>query len=136
MPSVSIVMPFFNVEEYIEECLTSVLAQDFGDYEIILVDDASQDGSRAVAERFVAVDSRIRIVTHPKNGGLGAARNTGIRHARGDYILFVDSDDLMSGPESLSALMQSALKTGCKVVVGSCDSLSADGSVREYDREY
>ena len=81
-PLLSIVLPIYNVEEYLEECLDSIAAQSFSDYELLVVDDGSPDGSRAIAERYAGSDRRIRIITR-ENGGLGAARNTGFREAAG-----------------------------------------------------
>lgn len=90
----SIIIPMYNVEMYIEECLLSCLKQDFSacNYEIIVVNDGSPDGSLAIAERVASTASNIHIISQP-NGGLSAARNTGVRHAKGDYLWFVDSDD-------------------------------------------
>ncbi len=91
----SIIIPVYNVELYLRECLDSVLAQTCGDWEAVCVDDGSTDGSAAILAEYAAQDSRFRIVTQP-NSGLSAARNTGLDHARGDYILFLDSDDWLS----------------------------------------
>jgi CDP-glycerol glycerophosphotransferase len=77
MPKISVVVPVYNVEDYLDECLTSVERQTVRDLEILIVDDGSTDASAAIAQRHAAQDERIRIVTRP-NGGLGAARNTGI----------------------------------------------------------
>ena len=77
-PEISVIVPFYNVEQYLAECLDSLLGQSYGDFEVLLVDDGSPDGSRAIADRYAAQDSRFRLVTRP-NGGLGAARNTGPR---------------------------------------------------------
>ena len=80
-PAISVIVPFYNVEQYLADCLDSILAQDFSDLEVLLVDDGSPDGSRAIAQAYVEQDARVRLVTR-ENGGLGAARNTGVRHAR------------------------------------------------------
>lgn len=88
----SIVVPAYNVEAYLGECLTSLREQLYGHFEIIVVDDSSPDGSRAVAESHAAQDKRVRVVTRP-NGGLSAARNTGVEHAVGEFLTFVDADD-------------------------------------------
>ena len=98
----SIIIPVYNVEPYLRECLDSVLAQTFPDWEAVCVDDGSTDGSAAILADYAARDSRIRIVTQP-NGGLSAARNTGLDYARGDYILFLDSDDWL-GHKALEIL--------------------------------
>lgn len=122
-PAVSVIVPFYNVEEYFEECLESIAAQNFRDFEALLVDDGSLDGSLAIAQRFVERDGRFRIITRP-NGGLGAARNTGVRAARGRYLTFVDSDDALP-VGALWALISSARRSGSDIVVG---------SVRRFDR--
>ena len=88
----SVVIPVYNVKEYLERCVTSVLNQPCADYEMILVDDGSTDGSGALCDRLALRSPKIRVI-HQKNGGLGAARNTGIEHALGDYLVFIDSDD-------------------------------------------
>ena len=116
-PTVSIIVPIYNVEQYLAECLDSIAAQTFGGYEVLVVDDGSPDGSRAIAEQYAAADPRIRVIVR-ENGGLGAARNTGIEHARGRFLTFVDSDDLLP-PNALQALVGSATRTGSDVVVGS-----------------
>ena len=88
----SIIIPVYNVEPYLCECLDSVLAQTCGDWEAVCVDDGSTDGSAAILAEYATRDSRFHIITQP-NSGLSAARNTGLDHAKGDYILFLDSDD-------------------------------------------
>lgn len=95
-PRLSIVVPVYNVELYLDECLESIAAQTFGDFEAILVDDGSTDTSAVIAKAFAARDKRFRVVMQ-ENAGLGAARNVGARHAHPDseYLAFVDSDDTM-----------------------------------------
>ena len=92
MPLISVVIPVYNVEKYLTECLDSVLAQTLGDIEIICVNDGSADGSPAILEAFAKRDDRISVLSQP-NRGLSAARNAGVEKVRGGYILFVDSDD-------------------------------------------
>lgn len=89
---VSIVIPVYNVEKYLGICLDSVLAQQFTNFEAILVDDGSTDGSPAICDEYAGKDSRFRVI-HQQNGGLSHARNTGAKSAAGDYIFFLDSDD-------------------------------------------
>jgi glycosyltransferase involved in cell wall biosynthesis len=92
MPSLSIVIPVFEAEEYLSGCLDTIVGG--GDrLEIVIVDDCSPDGSRAVAERYAAADERIRVITTPENAGSGPARNFGLAQAKGDYVWFVDADD-------------------------------------------
>jgi glycosyltransferase involved in cell wall biosynthesis len=93
MPKISLVVPIYNVESYIEKCLISIKVQSFKDFECICVDDCGNDNSIAIAQNFVDIDSRFKIVHHDKNRGLSAARNTGIENAKGELIVFVDSDD-------------------------------------------
>ncbi len=91
-PKISIIVPIYNVERYLRECLDSILAQTFGDWECILVDDGSPDGCPQICDEYAARDPRFRVI-HRANGGLSAARNSGLRVAQGKYIGFVDSDD-------------------------------------------
>ena len=95
---ISLIIPVYNVEKYIEKCLLSCLEQDIpqSDYEIIVVNDGSPDGSLAIAERIAATATNITVVSQ-ENGGLSAARNTGLKIAKGDYIWFIDSDDTIKG---------------------------------------
>ncbi len=88
----SIIIPVHNVERYLEQCVRSVLGQTFGDFEVILVDDGSTDSSGKLCDTFASRDARVHVI-HQPNAGLSAARNTGINHASGDYILFMDGDD-------------------------------------------
>ncbi|MCI2255194.1 glycosyltransferase [Domibacillus sp. PGB-M46] len=92
MPKISIIVPIYNVEQYLKKCVDSILAQTFQDYEIILVNDGSTDACGEICDDYINKDSRIRVI-HKKNGGLADARNTGINAANGDYLGFVDSDD-------------------------------------------
>ncbi len=91
MPRISVIVPVYNVEEYLPRCVKSILSQSFSDFELLLVDDASTDGSLAVAQGFCS-DPRVRVFSKP-HGGLGDTRNYGVALACGKYLLFVDSDD-------------------------------------------
>lgn len=91
MPKVSVIMPVYNVERFVADAVSSVLAQSFEDFELLIVDDQSPDGSMDICKGFE--DPRIRIIHHSRNKGLAGARNTGIRHARGEFLAFLDSDD-------------------------------------------
>lgn len=95
MPLVSVIIPIYNVEKYLKRCLDSVVGQTYHNLEIILVNDGSTDGSREICQRYAQNDSRIRLFTQ-ENQGLSAARNTGLDHMNGEYIVFVDSDDYIS----------------------------------------
>ncbi|MEG2533508.1 MAG: glycosyltransferase family 2 protein [Gordonibacter sp.] len=112
MPCISVIVPVYNVEEYLALCLSSVRNQSLRDLEIICVNDGSTDSSGDLLDLFSAVDARIRIV-EKKNGGLSSARNIGIEAARGDYIMFVDSDDLLE-------------ENACESVVAAFEGSGAD----------
>lgn len=94
LPKVSILVPIYNVEKYLRRCIDSVLAQDFTDYELILVDDGSPDGCPKICDEYVQRDDRIKVV-HKENGGLVSARLAGFQEARGEYLMFLDSDDYL-----------------------------------------
>ncbi|MDO4649225.1 MAG: glycosyltransferase, partial [Eubacteriales bacterium] len=92
-PLVSVIVPVYNVERYLSECLDSVLKQTYKNYEVVCVNDGSTDGSVKILEEYASKDARIRILSQ-ENGGLSAARNHGLKEAKGKYLLFLDSDDL------------------------------------------
>ena len=93
MPKVSVIVPIYNVREYLKGCLESVAAQTLQDFECICVDDGSTDTSGQIADKFAAQHSKNFFVIHKKNGGLSSARNAGLRQATGEYVFFLDSDD-------------------------------------------
>ena len=115
IPQISVVIPMYNVENYVGECLDSLLGQTFQDFEVIIIDDASPDNSYEICKKLYGVNEKVRIIRHEKNQGLGPARNTGIENARGKYIYFVDSDDAIL-PKALEILFNVAEKTGADVV--------------------
>ena len=91
---ISIVVPVYNAEDYLEACVGSVLKQNFKDFELILVDDGSRDGSLEICRSYAAVDERVRVISK-NNCGVSSARNAGMSHACGEYVLFLDSDDML-----------------------------------------
>lgn len=95
MPKISIIVPVYNVEKYLEKCVRSILAQTFTDFELILVDDGSPDSSGAMCDQFAKQDERVKVI-HKENGGLSDARNAGIEIATGEYLGFIDSDDYIA----------------------------------------
>ncbi len=97
---ISIITPAYNAEEFIAETILSVQKQTFGDFEMIIVDDCSTDNTYEIVKEAAAADSRIKVIRHRKNSGVAAARNTALDAAKGDYIAFLDSDDLWL-PEKL-----------------------------------
>ena len=114
---VSIVVPVYNVEKFIEECLNSVLAQTYQSYEIVLVNDGSTDNSLEICCKFQKQDSRVKVFSKV-NGGLSSARNYGITKSTGEYIIFLDPDDYWINPTALEQLVKVANETKCDVVRG------------------
>lgn len=115
MPKFSVVVPVYNAEKYIKKCVESVLSQSEGDFELILVNDGSTDGSGALCDGFALADSRIKVIHQPNSGPI-AARKNGVENASGDYILFLDSDDywLDGAFEKLSASID---RFGCDMLI-------------------
>jgi glycosyltransferase involved in cell wall biosynthesis len=122
MPSVSVIIPTYNREKYIERAIRSVQAQDFPNIEIIVVDDGSTDNTSQVVKKIATVDSRISLVVHEKSKGAQVARNTGIRNAKGERIAFLDSDDEWL-PGSLSKRLCAVEKQKADVVYSACLSV-------------
>lgn len=104
-PKISVIVPVYNVEKYLRRCVDSILAQTFSDFELLLVDDGSPDNSGAICDHYVKHDSRIRVI-HKSNAGVSSARNIGLDLARGEWIIFVDSDDMIE-----KAYLQSAINS-------------------------
>lgn len=107
----SIIIPVYNVEPYLRECLDSVLRQTYSDWEAICVNDGSTDSSARILQEYTSRDNRIKVITQP-NGGLSAARNTGLDNATGDYLLFLDSDDWLE-PNALEVINNALPTTHC-----------------------
>lgn len=106
-PAISVIIPFYNVAQYIEECINSVLTQDMDNVEILLIDDCGSDESMSIASKIkdeYTGDKSIKIMRHTKNRGQAAGRNTGVENAKGDYIFFIDSDDFLIDNSTLSKL--------------------------------
>ena len=114
---VSIIVPVYNLEKYIEKCVRSLLQQTYTNVEIILVDDGSRDESGEICDRLASEDSRIKVI-HKENGGLSSARNCGIENATGEYIMFVDGDDFIS--ELMVEKLYVALKDNCADISVCC----------------
>ncbi len=113
-PLVSIIVPVYNVEQYIDECLDSIKQQTYKNLEIIVVEDCSTDSSLQMLQSHLD-DKRIKLIQHHKNGGLSAARNTGIKAATGEYLMFVDSDDIIDS-NLISVCLDCALQKNADVI--------------------
>lgn len=125
MPKVTAVVPVYNVENYIEKCAASVLGQTHQDLELLLIDDGSTDGSGPTCDRLAAADPRVRVI-HQENRGLGGARNTGIENARGEWIVFSDSDDWLE-PEVIERALAAAGHTNSDMAVFAFRSVDEQG---------
>ena len=111
----SIIIPVSNVEKYLRECIDSILIQTFTDFEVILVDDGSKDGSPLICDEYVEKDNRIKVI-HKQNGGLSDARNVGTSEAKGKYIVYIDSDDYYDDNQFLEKVYDKAVKTNGDVI--------------------
>ncbi len=107
MAEVSIIVPVYQVEKYIRQCVDSILAQTFTDFELILVDDGSKDKSDQICDEYAVIDQRVKVI-HKENGGAADTRNIGLDHAVGNYIMFIDSDDYID-PTMLECLYKNIL---------------------------
>jgi CDP-glycerol glycerophosphotransferase len=125
-PQLSIILPVYNVESFLPECLDSILGQDFSDFELIVVDDCSPDGCAKILRKYQNRDPRVRVLSLDRNVGLGFARNTGLLAARGKYVWFLDSDDVVESG-SLAKVMKRAAQTKADVVMFDWVRFFADG---------
>jgi glycosyltransferase involved in cell wall biosynthesis len=125
-PIISIIVPVYNVEIYLNQCIDSLLHQTHKDFELILVDDGSTDRSGSICDSYKEIDKRI-IVIHKKNGGLSSARNAGIEISKGTYIAFVDSDDWIH-PDMYYHLLNSLLESKADIALGRLNKVSQNKS--------
>lgn len=124
VPLLSVVVPAFQVEDYLDDCLASILEQSYSALEVVIVDDGSTDTTGAIADRIAGADPRVR-VSHQANAGLGAARNAGTRLATGDYLTFADSDDLVC-PDAYERLVGTLERTGSPLAIGAVERLRGE----------
>jgi CDP-glycerol glycerophosphotransferase len=120
-PLLSVVVPAYQVEDYLADCLASILDQSWENLEVVVVDDGSTDDTGAIADAVAAQDRRVRVV-HQSNAGLGAARNVGVTHSTGSYLAFADSDDLVV-PGAYAALVGSLEGSGADLAIGAVERL-------------
>ena len=132
MPELSIIVPVYKVEKYLPRCIDSILAQTFGDFELILIDDGSPDGCGRICDEYARKDKRI-VVIHQKNMGVSAARNAGLDIARGRYIGFVDSDDWIE-PQMYEVMMDAIRENGADMAVCGVRYADEDGKFTRADR--
>ena len=125
-PAVSVVMPVYNAEKTLREAVSSVCAQTEQDWELLLVDDASTDGSASLAETLAGEDGRIRLLRNPRNLGVAETRNRGIAEARGEFVALLDSDDRWR-PEKLRCQLALARESGADLLYCSYGLIDAEG---------
>ena len=136
VPKVSVIVPVYNTEEYLEQCIGSITSQTLKEIEIIIVDDGSNEECAILCDSLAKTDERIRVI-HKQNAGPGFARNTGIEAASGEYIGFVDSDDYIK-PDMYDVLYNAALKTNADLVVSGISFVGGNtfGKSGEYEEKH
>lgn len=132
MPSVSIIVPVYNVEKYLPLCLDSLQAQTLQDIEIILIDDGSTDSCGAICDKYAASDNRFKVY-HTENRGLSAARNLGIQNANSDYLMFVDSDDWVN-PLFCEIPYTVAKENNADMVIFQTEETTENGRIKKHNR--
>lgn len=128
-PKISVIVPIYNVEKYLPECIESIIDQTYKNLEIILVDDGSTDNSGEIADSLASKDSRIKVI-HKINGGLSDARNVGMEAATGDYLAFIDSDDFLP-LNAYEVLVDKAIKEDADYVIGNYINCYEDSTLWE-----
>ena len=134
MPKISIIIPVYNVEKYLERCVNSVLAQTFADFECILIDDGSLDNCHVICDEFARKDERIKVI-HQENRGVSAARNAGLDIAQGEWIGFVDSDDWCD-PGMYEFLLDNALKHKADISICGYRTVTENNIVRNFMKNH
>lgn len=134
IPSISVIVPIYNVERYLEKCLNSLMNQSFDDYEVIIVNDGSIDRSKEIAEKYEAKYSNV-VLLNQENKGAGQARNYGIEAAKGEYLLFVDSDDFIH-KDTLKITYSKAIENKADMVVFGYTILSESGDIIKIDHGF
>lgn len=133
MAEISIIVPVYQVEKYIRQCIDSILAQTFTNFELILVDDGSKDNSGKICDEYAARDNRIRVI-HKENGGLSDARNKGLDNAAGKYFMFVDSDDYISD-DMTECLYKNILKENADIAACNYRYIFESGEEKDFSTE-
>lgn len=121
---VSVIVPVYNVEAFLDECIKSVVVQTYENWELILVNDGSKDNSPKICDQWADKDERIKVF-HQENGGLSEARNAGLKHCKGEYIVFLDSDDYLM-PNGIEYLLEKLEDEGCQMCVGNYNNIFGD----------
>lgn len=125
-PQISIIIPIYNVERYLRQCIDSILAQTFTDFELLLIDDGSPDGCPAICDEYAEKDARIRVF-HKQNGGVTSARNKGLNNANGNWIIYIDGDDWIE-PTYVEELYNAAINNEADIAICGFRFVYEDGS--------
>lgn len=128
IPLISVIVPIYNLEGYVDKCIESILNQSFIEWELVLVDDGSKDASYNICLSYAESDKRIKVITQP-NGGVSKARQTGLKNSFGKYVVFVDGDDMLTS-DALSYMFNIAEREDTDVVI---TSFSTNGKIRIYE---
>lgn len=129
-PKISIIVPVYNVEQYIVKCIDSVIAQTYKDYELILVDDGSTDNSGKICDEYALKDNRIKVI-HKKNEGVTATRDRGVKEAKGEFLFFIDGDDYIT-ENALELFTNKQKENDADLVRGSFCSIKEDGEIKKH----
>ena len=132
-PTVSIIVPVYNAEKFLNRCVDSILGQEYRDFELILVDDGSRDMSGSICDAYAKTDERV-VVIHKENSGVSDTRNQGIERAKGTYLQFVDSDDWLT-PDATKLMVRAAEEHGCDMVISDFYRVVGDMVSRKGDIE-
>lgn len=130
MDLISVIVPVYNVKNYLKKCVDSILSQTYSVLQVILVDDGSTDGSGELCDLLAKCDKRIQVV-HKSNGGLSDARNAGIEIAEGKYFSFIDSDDYIE-PDMVESLYKLAKSTDCQITISNMKRFFSDGGIETF----
>lgn len=114
-PLISVIVPIYNVEKYIRECVDSIINQNYRNIEVLLIDDGSPDNSAVIIDEYSKKDKRVKVL-HKQNGGLSDARNYGIENAIGEYLMFIDGDDFLLGTDCIEKIVNSINKTRADII--------------------
>lgn len=128
---VSIIVPVYNIENYIRVCVESILAQTYESFELILVDDGSKDNSGILCDEYAAIDSRVKVI-HKENGGVSSARNAGLQQAKGEWIMYVDGDDWID-PEMMTEMIAVADRECADLIIGNLRFVCEGNNHWEYE---
>lgn len=127
-PLVSIIVPVYNVSVYVEDCLSSIVSQTYDNIEVLCIDDRGTDDSMDIVRQYAKDDHRIKIIQNERNIGLGATRNVGIRHASGNYLFFLDSDDYITA-DAIEKLVMTAEASEADIIYGGSQAFASEAGL-------